>query len=171
MNDNHSQERRDDRVQLAPHRGAQDVELARSIPTSGWGYEDVENSGFDVQQLIGIVKRRRRLIIGTFALIMVLGILATYLSKPVYQAQSRVLVDTTKIPQSSGEFSALDAMTGMASSRNLETQIEVFKSPSVVQGGAPEVVTERAQDHRRVFPAFRAASRPDRHHGSDGAKL
>lgn len=120
------------------------------MPTSGWGYEDVENNGFDVQQLIGIVKRRRRLIIGTFALIMLLGVLATFLSKPIYQAQARVLIDTTKVQQSAGEFSALDAMTGMAGARNLETQVEVFKSPSVIQAARQKL----SPNARKVISAY-----------------
>lgn len=145
MNDNHQgQGQSEERTQLAPHRAPRDQQqdMTRSMPSSaGWGYDEAESSSFDMRQLISIFKRRQRLILATFTLITVLGVVSTLLSQKVYEAQARVIVDTAKAPQSSGEFTVVDAMTGLAGARTLETQIEVFKSPAVVQGARKRLTT------------------------------
>src|SRR4051794_24580574 len=83
----------------------------------------------DVQELMGVFRRRRRIFIQVFLLVFAAGIVGAAMNKPIYQTGAKLLV-----PASSYSLSVIDsnnpigAMLAAAQPDSVSTQLQVLQS-------------------------------------------
>lgn len=95
---------------------------------------DDEEETLDLGHYLAALWRRRALVAITFATVMVLGTLYTFLQKPIYQASATILVSTPG-GNGSGESDLLPAVLGgTLQTRSIGQQMAILKSPSVQKG-------------------------------------
>ena len=96
-------------------------------------------SGVSLQEYLMILRRRRAIILQAFVLILVIGVAETLMTKPVYQASARLLVDAPSMNVSTVDSSnPLSGILAMTPQQSVATQVEVLQSPPLLQKVAQE---------------------------------
>lgn len=82
-----------------------------------------------IQEYLRLMRRRRTIIIQTFVIISVVGILATELTKPVYQATAKLLVEGPSLRMDTVDTAnPLSALFALGQEQTVETQVEVLQA-------------------------------------------
>lgn len=96
---------------------------------------DGSSDELDLRRLIPIFRRRLRPIILIFSAVLIITIISTLLSRPVYEAQTNILLAVSEKGSQSlatGEISIVpDYFMSWDVERNIQTQIEIIKSRPV----------------------------------------
>ncbi len=97
--------------------------------------EDVNAQPNEVslREYLDILLRRKAIVVQTFVVVLVVGAVATWLSKPVYRSTARILVEGKAL--SVAQYNANDPLSGLftnSTGHDVSTQIEVLQSPTVV---------------------------------------
>jgi capsular exopolysaccharide synthesis family protein len=89
-----------------------------------------DDEGFDLKQVINVVKHRVRLIAGITAGMTAAAAMWTFLQKPKYQGNFQVLVEpaSNSMQQQESKLALLGDKTGV----DYDTQIEVLRSPNIL---------------------------------------
>ncbi len=95
---------------------------------------DKEVGGQDLRQFVAMLLRRRRAIAAGFLLVMAVGILTTWMTRPIYQAGATILVSTASRGGGNEDVPFLNDFFSNSQTRKLETQIEILKSAPVQKG-------------------------------------
>lgn len=106
-----------------------------SVNHNSYPLEEGEEStpSLSLRDFLGILRRRRPIVINTFILVVALGVAATLLTKPTYRTGARLLVQGTSralsIAADSNPFGTIfQAKPG----RDVDTQIEILRSNEVL---------------------------------------
>jgi succinoglycan biosynthesis transport protein ExoP len=99
-----------------------------AMPTR-WVEEESED--VDVRQILTMLRRRWKILLTTFVAVVTLGVIYTWTVRPVYQATTKILVDSQK---SSSELPIFSDLLGASQARSVDTQIEILKSIPVQKG-------------------------------------
>ncbi len=87
------------------------------------------SSGVSFQEYVAILKRRRSLILQAFLLITIVGVLVTFLTKPVYQAVGEMLIDPPSMTVSQvNTESPLSGLFGIGAQQSTATVAEVLQT-------------------------------------------
>ena len=112
------------------------------------------------EETIDLLYRRRRLILGTFLLVGAVAALAAFMQRPVYEADSVVLIDLEKVA-STAEGTPTPGATAPFVRDNRSTETELFILSS--SRGIRERVAERLKQENGTLPSggarFQLASR------------
>jgi len=119
---------------FAPSRGATkgcSVSTAlrsQSVPTAELEPEQY-SSGVSFQEYVAILKRRRSLILQAFLLIAIVGVIVTFLTKPVYQATGEMLIDPPSMTVSQvNTESPLSGLFGIGAQQSTATVAQVLQT-------------------------------------------
>ncbi|HXG24684.1 MAG TPA: polysaccharide biosynthesis tyrosine autokinase [Chthonomonadales bacterium] len=85
-----------------------------------------------LREYLDVFRRRKAIIIQTFVVVVVVGIVATYLTKPVYRSTARILVEGKAITVA--QYNPSDPLGQILlppASYNVSTQLEVLQSNAV----------------------------------------
>lgn len=86
------------------------------------------------QDYMRILRRRRAVIVQSFVLITVVAIVVTLMTKPVYQARARLLVENpTASYNAIDTANPLSGILALSQPQTVATQVEVLQSPSLQQ--------------------------------------
>ncbi|MFQ6131788.1 MAG: GumC family protein [Armatimonadota bacterium] len=90
--------------------------------------------GLELRSLVAALRRRRRIVIQSFVVIVAVVALGTWLQTPVYEAKALLLVETTA-PTYSGyeEMPVLSAALDISRARSVETHKRLVKSRPVLE--------------------------------------
>jgi len=87
------------------------------------------SSGVSFQEYVAILKRRRSLILQAFVLITIVGVIVTFLTKPVYQAVGEMLVDPPSMTVSQvNTDSPLSGLFGIGAQQSTATVAQVLQT-------------------------------------------
>ncbi len=87
------------------------------------------SSGVSFQEYVAILKRRRSLIVQAFLLISIVGVIVTFLTKPVYQAVGEMLVDPPSMTVSQvNTDSPLSGLFGIGAQQSTATVAQVLQT-------------------------------------------
>lgn len=90
---------------------------------------DPHASSVSFQEYLAILKRRRSLLLQAFVLISLVGVIVTFLTKPVYQAQGKLLVDApSNVMSTINTDSPLSGLFGIGSQQSPDTVAEVLQT-------------------------------------------
>ena len=90
---------------------------------------ETQSNGLSPQEYLHILRRRRAIILQAFLIISVVGTAIALLSKNVYQANARLLVDAPTMNLNSVDASnALSQIFALTQPQNVSTQVEVLQS-------------------------------------------
>ncbi len=112
--------------------------------------EDEGGEGLDLRQVLTLLRRRRKILLTTFFTVVAAGCLFTWLSRPIYQATSQILVNTSSSGSGSGA-NVLTDLLGDARARSLETQMAVLQSGPVFQGALARLSPEHQKAVQEFF--------------------
>jgi polysaccharide biosynthesis transport protein len=104
--------------------------LSYALPVVNPPHLEEEEEGFDLRQVINVVKHRLRLITGITLGMTTLAAGWTFLQKPKYQSSFQVLVEPASNSQQQQE--AKLALLGDKTGVDYDTQIEVLRSPTIL---------------------------------------
>jgi succinoglycan biosynthesis transport protein ExoP len=137
---------------------------------------DNENlsSGVSLQEYLAILRRRRGIILQTFVVILVVGVVITLLTKPVYEASAQMLVDPPALSVNSVDASnPLSSLFTVGQQQSLDTQIQVLQAgplmDQVTQQVGPAALSVSAVGDTNVLADVAQASTPKR--AADAANL
>lgn len=89
-----------------------------------------EQDALDLQTLLGILFRRWRIVTAVIVAVFALGMIRTYMQKPVYESTAKIVV-VTGAPGGSpagGDLPVINDLQALTRSRSLETQAGVISS-------------------------------------------
>lgn len=104
---------------------------------TAWNRNPDDAEGIDFVQILGMLVRRRKIIIATFLLVVGATLAATMLSRPIYEAKATVLVNTAPKGSSPGASFDLEMVGGLDSispMQIMETQVAIIDGPPVRKG-------------------------------------
>ena len=105
---------------------------------------DQLTAGFSLPEYMAVLRRRRLIILQAFVLITVIGVVVTLMSKPVYQASAKMLIEGPSYNLNNvNTDNPLNALFSLGQQQTVDTQVEVLQS-----GPLRDAVT------REVGPAF-----------------
>ena len=107
-----------------------------------------------LEELITILMRGKWVIVSTFAIVLAVTALYTFLSKPVYEATSMVLIDAKG---RAGTLPFLD-ITGVSANSKITNELETLKARSTAEAVAQELLDRTYLDaaKTRFIPIIRA---------------
>lgn len=111
--------------------------------------EEEESGEMNLQQFLAMLKRRKRILLGTFATVFALGALYTLTRKPLYQATAQILVSSPSSSASSANAELLASLTGGSQARPIGTQIAILQSPNVWLNALNRLAPDEQEDIRR----------------------
>jgi capsular exopolysaccharide synthesis family protein len=129
------------------------VERRQSLPSTevirDWMAEEEEEDSINLRQYWAVIMRRKWTVLTFFAIVVVAGMTATYLTTPIYRASTTLQIDQeeAKIVQYEQVQSA--AQTGWDTAEYMRTQQEVLRSRAI----AERVVTELNLTEHPMFNA------------------
>ena len=86
-------------------------------------------AGLSLQEYLGILRRRRAIILQAFVLISVVGVVMNLLAKPVYQASAKMLVEGPSYNLNTVDSSnPLSSLFQLSEQQTVDTQVEVLQS-------------------------------------------
>ncbi len=95
-------------------------------------YAVEESGGLDLSQILGIARRRWKLMLAVMILCVAASSFVVWRSKPVYQAQATLeMSPTNKQPLDTSGIAGLDQFTSSSQTRTLSTQLEIMKGQPV----------------------------------------
>jgi succinoglycan biosynthesis transport protein ExoP len=103
---------------------------------------DNENlsSGVSLQEYLAILRRRRGIILQTFVVILVVGVVITLLTKPVYDASAELLVDGPSLNLNTVDTSnPLSQLLALSQDQSVDTQVEVLQTQPLLDQVTREV--------------------------------
>lgn len=109
--------------------GKNEIAHFYSLPVVGQTNLEEDEESLDLKQLISVAKHRFRLIIAVALGITTLATLWTLTRKPVYQGNFQLLIEPVNQEQEGNE---LALMTGRLRGVDYKSQIEVLRSPYVI---------------------------------------
>ena len=90
---------------------------------------DPHVSSVSFQEYLAILKRRRWLVLQAFVLISIVGVIVTFLTRPVYQASGKLLVDApSNVMSTVNTDSPLSGLFGIGSQQSPDTVAEVLQT-------------------------------------------
>ena len=106
--------------------------------------EETKTSDISLREYTDLLRRRKGILIQTFVVVFVVGIIVTFMTKPLYRAQARVLVEGKSYYVT--QFDPGNPMGNLFSAdagHEVDTQLEVIQGEKVVaetyrQAGVPE---------------------------------
>ena len=105
----------------------------------------------DLRQVLAMLRRRRKIILSTIGVVLLVGTLVTLRAKPIYQSTATLLVNTSSANNSSAsDLPALADLIGGTKARSQETQIEILKS-TPIKGRALKRIP---QDQQKAVEEF-----------------
>jgi uncharacterized protein involved in exopolysaccharide biosynthesis len=117
----------DDRPQHPPTRPVAPPPFASAGDPFGYApYAPAGGAPFTLREAVRVVRRRRWLVLSTFALTVVAALVVTSRMKPVYTATARILIQDNPAPTMPG--SLRDLISGGGGAGALETEMEKIKS-------------------------------------------
>lgn len=111
--------------------------------------EDEGGEGLDLRQVLTLLRRRRKILLATFFTVVAAGTLFTWLSRPIYQATTQILVNTSASGGSGAD--AFTDLLGDKRARSLDTQMAVLKSGPVMQGALARLSPEHQKAAQEFF--------------------
>jgi succinoglycan biosynthesis transport protein ExoP len=131
---------------------------ASNYPTSYLGGDDEES--IDLRAIWAMLRRRKYILLAVF-LVVTLGTVAySWTSRPIYQTEASILVDTTSAGGgTSDDLPVVAAMMGATRARSLDTQIEVLKSGPVVQGAMSRLAPKMRSSLKQFYTMTIAPAR------------
>ena len=86
-----------------------------------------------LKDYLEIIYRRKRVVLGTFTVMLTLGALVTIFATPIFRAEARLLVREDSVRPRTREVQnpAVDLLA-LASPESVDTQLELLQSPSFV---------------------------------------
>ncbi|WP_170065546.1 GumC family protein [Abditibacterium utsteinense] len=116
--------------------------MSASLPDNSAVYaHDADEESFDWQRLLGIVRRRRKIIGFTLAGVLSLAGIYLVLSPKIYKASADLLINTEQKSSSQGlgSLPAITDLLGATGTRSQDTEVEILRS-AVVQDAATALV-------------------------------
>ena len=108
-----------------------------------------EEEEFDWRGILAMLRRRRKLMSLIFLSVVGLGMLITFLMRPVYRASSSLLLTLPSAPapqsSSSTELPILTSMLSNARASSQTTQIAILQQPETVRGALKRLPANKQQ--------------------------
>ncbi len=95
-------------------------------------YEHVEKDSFDLGEAIEIAFRRRWVILIGLFVVFALGMLYTFIKRPIYASTCTILVTHDKSNSSSTDIPLLQDLSSLTAGRSVDTQVEIINSPDLL---------------------------------------
>ncbi|MDE2126474.1 MAG: polysaccharide biosynthesis tyrosine autokinase [Armatimonadetes bacterium] len=114
---------------------------------------------FGIREYLEILRRRKAIIIQTLVLVMVVGLIVTFMTKPLYRSTTKILVEGKNMVVAS--INANDPMSNLYQpdvGHEVPTQLEVIQSASVVRSAMDEAGIPRTVPGQVGSPAYLSAS-------------
>jgi len=90
---------------------------------------DQLSAGFSLPEYMAVLRRRRLIILQAFVLITVIGVVVTLMSKPVYQASAKMLIEGPSYNLNSvNTDNPLNGLFALGQQQTVDTQVEVLQS-------------------------------------------
>lgn len=127
--------------------------------------ESESASGVSLQEYLLILRRRHAIILQVFVLILVVGVVMTLMTKPVYQSSARLLVEPPSMNVSTVDASnPLSGILAMTPQQTVATQVEVLQSEpfmqKVMQQAGPARISVAAVGTTNIIEADAEATDP-----------
>ena len=127
--------------------------------------ESESTSGVSLQEYLLILRRRRAIILQAFVLILVIGVVETLMTKPVYQSSARLLVEGPSMNVNTVDSSnPLSGILAMTPQQSVATQVEVLQSPplleKVMQDTGPASISVATVGQTNIIEADAEATDP-----------
>lgn len=93
-----------------------------------------QRNDVSVRDYLDLLRRRRAIIIQTFVIVLVVGVMVTFMTKALYQTKARILVEGKSLTVT--QFDAKDPLSGIFMPNagfDVATQIEVLQSTKVLE--------------------------------------
>ncbi len=101
---------------------------------------DQLSAGFSLPEYLAVLRRRRWIILQAFVLITVIGVVVTLLSKPVYQASAKMLVEGPSYNLNTvNSDNPLSSLFELSQQQTVDTQVEVLQSGPLLDAVTKEV--------------------------------
>jgi uncharacterized protein involved in exopolysaccharide biosynthesis len=125
------------------------------MASSRYRYVEEEDQGLDLRRLAALLRRRRKLILVAFLLVLGAGAALTWTAKPVYEARTQILVNTAAVGGGARPtgISVIDDLMGSTRTRSQETEMEIVKSQPVRDGAMkrlPQAQRESADRFSKI---------------------
>ena len=126
---------------------------------------DAQATGLSLHEYRAILRRRRAIILQAFVLITVVGLIITLLTKPVYHASAKLLVDGPSYNLNTVDNSnPLSQLLAVDQEQTVETQVEVLQTQPLLdqvtrQVGPAALSVAHRQGHQR-HPGQRRGRQP-----------
>jgi capsular exopolysaccharide synthesis family protein len=102
------------------------------------------------QDYLQIILRGKWWILLVFAVVFVATVAYTFLSKPVYEASTSVLIDTKGQQQETGMM--LFDVAGLGAQKNIKNEIEILKSYALAENAAKLLLEKKYTDESKSQP-------------------
>ncbi len=97
-------------------------------------------AGLSLPEYLAILRRRRGIILQTFVLITVIGLVITLLTKPVYHATAKLLVDGPSMNLNTVDTAnPLSQLLALSQTQTVDTQVEVLQTQPLLDQVVREV--------------------------------
>ena len=98
------------------------------------------SAGFSLPEYLAVLRRRRLIILQAFVLITVIGVVVTLMSKPVYEASAKMLIEGPSYNLNNVDTSnPLSDLFSIGQQQTVETQVEVLQSGPLLDAVTKEV--------------------------------
>lgn len=93
-----------------------------------------DNSGFALKSYLDIFRRRRAIVLQTFLLVLAAGTIVTLMTRPVYHASAKLLVDPPTYDINSVDTAnPLSSLFASEPQQSVDTQVEVLQSSPLIE--------------------------------------
>jgi capsular exopolysaccharide synthesis family protein len=108
--------------------------------------DDDAGESIDLQQLVAMLIRRRKVMAATFIAVLALIVGYTWFARPIYSASAKILVNTNKTAARPDDISVINDVLSNTGGRTSATQEELLKSRSIREGAMKRLPADaRAQ--------------------------
>ena len=149
-------------VEIAPY---QETVLA-GHSDNGWAPPPVAESApklSGLRQILDLLVRRRKVVLPIFLIVVALGVVNGWSKRRVYQATATLLANTSPLggddKKAANDPLAGGDVEGVNQSRNLETQMEILRTPAVVRGAFQSLKPDQQLALRNFYSADIANTR------------
>lgn len=128
--------------------------------------------GITLSEFLQVLRRRRMVVVQAFVLITVVAIVLTLMTKPVYRATARLLIESPTASYNAIDTSnPLSGILALSQPQSVKTQVEVLQNPDlqsqVVKAVGPVSLTVKQVEDTNLLEASAEATDPKM--AADGA--
>jgi succinoglycan biosynthesis transport protein ExoP len=131
------------------HAPRQTIFVATEADAALWPGPEERSGGVGLQEILALLRRRRRILAITIVSAMLISLLFLLLSPRVYQATATLQANPVSTESGEGDSSILSAMMGASQGNTVQTQVEILKRDTLKYAAIKRLNRDEQQAARR----------------------